>query len=308
MITGLASGIFWAIDTIILSIALNHSTFISTEQAIFLAPFVSTFLHDFFSSIWMLIYMGIRGRLKNVIRAAKTKSGRFIMLGALLGGPLGMTGYITSISYIGPGYAAIISSLYPAVGAVFARIFLKEKMTFIQMAGLAASLVGVIILGYTPDSAVNNLWIGIAFALLACFGWAAEAVICAYGMQDPDVSDEDALQIRQLTSVIFYGVIILNVVKGWTFTIEAFTSQATPIILLSSLFGTVSYLFYYRAIHRIGPTKATPLNITYSAWALIFSIIFLHTIPDTKSIICAIIIIIGAIVAGTDMSEILKKK
>ena len=47
MITGLAAGIFWAADTIILGIALAMTPFVSTEQAVFLAPFVSTFLHDF---------------------------------------------------------------------------------------------------------------------------------------------------------------------------------------------------------------------------------------------------------------------
>ena len=55
MITGLAAGIFWALDTVILGIALAMTPFVSTEQAVFLAPFVSTFIHDFCSGIWMLL-------------------------------------------------------------------------------------------------------------------------------------------------------------------------------------------------------------------------------------------------------------
>ena len=85
MITGLAAGIFWAADTIILGIALAMTPFVSTQQAIFLAPFVSTFLHDFCSAVWMLFYMGIRKQMKNVVRALKTRSGKFIILGALSG-------------------------------------------------------------------------------------------------------------------------------------------------------------------------------------------------------------------------------
>ena len=41
MITGLAAGIFWALDTVILGIALAMTPFVSTEQAVFLAPFVA---------------------------------------------------------------------------------------------------------------------------------------------------------------------------------------------------------------------------------------------------------------------------
>ena len=40
------------------------------------------------------------------------------MVAALLGGPVGMTGYLIAINNIGPGYTAIISSYYPAVGTV----------------------------------------------------------------------------------------------------------------------------------------------------------------------------------------------
>ena len=50
MIAGILAGITWAIETIVLGIALAMSPFVSTEKAIFLAPFISTFIHDAFSS------------------------------------------------------------------------------------------------------------------------------------------------------------------------------------------------------------------------------------------------------------------
>ena len=76
MIYGIIAGITWALETIILGIALSMTPFTATEEAIFLAPFVSTFLHDACSSIWAAFYNGIRGNAKNVWYAlAKTKSG-----------------------------------------------------------------------------------------------------------------------------------------------------------------------------------------------------------------------------------------
>ena len=69
MFAGIIAGITWAIETIVLGIALAMSPFCTTEQAIFLAPFVSTFLHDAFSAIWALIYNGVRGKLPNVWKA-----------------------------------------------------------------------------------------------------------------------------------------------------------------------------------------------------------------------------------------------
>lgn len=298
---GIMAGILWALDTVVLGMALAMSPFGATEQAVFLAPFVSTFFHDVFSSLWMLIYMGIRGRYRGVIRAVKTKSGKFIMLGALLGGPIGMSGYVAAIHYIGPAYTAVISALFPALGALFSYIFLKEKMLFRQMAGLAVSILGVILLGYDPNGAIGeNVILGFACALLCCVGWAAEAVICAYGMKDPCVSNADALTIRQIVSAVFYGGIIISLLKGWEFTARIAVTKATVIILVAALFGTASYLCYYGAINKIGATKAMALNITYSAWAIIFSFMILGTLPDKQALFAGIMIVGGSIVAAAE--------
>lgn len=116
------AGILWGLDTAILGLALAMSPFTSKTEAVFIAPLVSTFLHDFFSSIYMIIYTGVRKQFKKVIKALKTKSGKYIILGALLGGPIGMSGYVAAINYIGPSYTAIISAMFPALGSFF-RIY-----------------------------------------------------------------------------------------------------------------------------------------------------------------------------------------
>lgn len=304
MIYGLMSGILWGLDTVLLGIALAMTPFIATEQAIFLAPFVSTFLHDFFSSFWMLIYTTFKKELGKTFKAAKTRSGRFIMLGALLGGPVGMTGYLLAIKYIGPAYTAIISSLYPAIGALLSYIFLKEKMKPISIMGLFISIFGIIILGYAPGGAVANLGLGFIFAVLCVVGWASEAVICAYGMKEDEITPEQSLQVRQLTSAIVYGFLIIPIVKGISFTTAVIPTTATVVIILTALAGTTSYVFYYKGIHKIGATRAMSLNITYAAWSIIFGVILLGNSVDLKTVICCIMIMVGSTMAAGDIREI----
>ena len=304
MIYGIMSGILWGLDTVLLGIVLSMTQFVSTEQAIFLAPFISTFLHDMFSAIWMAIYMLFKKQLFKTIKALKTKSGQFIVMGAVLGGPLGMTGYLLAIKYIGSAYTAIISSLYPAVGALLSYIFLKEKMKPISIIGLFLSISGIIILGYTPGGKVENIALGFIFAIICVVGWSSEAVICAYGMKDDEVTPEQSLQIRQLTSAIIYGGLIIPVIKGIKFTLSVVPSSVTGLIILTALAGTTSYVFYYKGIYKIGATRAMSLNITYSAWAIFLGLILLGNNIDLKSIICCIIIMIGSIMAAGDLNEI----
>lgn len=304
MIYGLTSGLLWGLDTVLLGIALSMTTFISTKEAVFLAPFVSTFLHDIFSSFWMMIYMSVKGELNKTFKAAITRSGKFIMLGALLGGPVGMTGYLLAIKYIGPSYTAIISSLYPAMGALLSYIFLKEKMRPIAIIGLFMSMTGIIILGYAPGGQATNLMLGFLFAIICVIGWASEAVICAYGMREDEITPEQSLQVRQLTSAVAYGFLIIPIIKGVNFTVSILPTAATGVIVFTALAGTASYVFYYKSIHKIGATKAMSLNITYSAWAIVFGLVLLGNSIDLKSIICCIIIMGGSIIAAGDVKEL----
>lgn len=219
-----------------------------------------------------------------------------------------MTGYVAAINYIGPGYTAIISALFPAIGAVLSYIFLKEKMSKVQIIGLIVSILAVIGLSYTPSGdAPENFLLGLLCALLCAFGWAAEAVICAYGLKDPDITDEQALQIRQTTSAICYAAVILPIIAGWNFTVSIIPTTTSAIILLSALFGTASYVMYYRAISKIGATKAMALNITYSAWSIVFALVLLGTMPTIPSVVFGIVLICGSLVAANGLPSFNKK-
>lgn len=312
MISGLLAGITWAIETIVLGIALAMTPFVSTEQAVFLAPFVSTFLHDACSAIWATIYNIVRGNFGNVIKAFKTKSGKMVVLAATIGGPIGMTGYVMAVNYMGASIGAVASAIFPAVGAILAYIFLKEKMQWYRWILLIITLLGVYGLSYSPDLQISNFALGILGAMMCAFGWGIEAVILAKCMQDEAVKDEYALQIRQTTSAIVYGVIIIPVLKGWGFTVELFANGNGKLLLticIAALFATVSYLFYYKAIAQIGASKAMALNVSYVAWAIVFTVIILRdfSVLNPLTIICAIIVIVCGIFAAADFKDILGK-
>lgn len=313
MIPGIIAGITWALETVILGIALGMTPFVSTEEAIFLAPFVSTFLHDSCSAIWATVYNGVRGNLPNVWKAFKTKSGKWVILAAIIGGPIGMTGYVMSVNYMGASIGAVASAIFPAVGSILAYIFLKEKMKWHQWVFLVFTLLGVYGLSYSPNLDIQNFWLGLLGAVMCSFGWGIEAVILAKSLTDPEVTDEYALQLRQTTSAIFYGVVLLPLLKGWNFTTGLFsvsTGWLLPTIVIAALFATVSYLFYYKAIADIGASKAMALNVTYSAWAIVFTVLILRdtSVLTPMTIICALVVLVCGIFAAADFKDILKKQ
>ena len=308
---GLTSGLLWGLDTVILGIALTMSPYIGTAEAIAYAAIASSALHDIFCAIWLFIYMAIKGRLKDTWAALKTRSGKVVILGALLGGPIGMTGYVIAIDNIGAGYTAIISSIYPAVGTFLAAIILKERMAPKQLVALFAAIGGIIAMGYISSGGGEmgaNPTLGFIAALAAVIGWGSEAVICGWGLNDDAVDNETALQIRETTSGLVYAILVLPMFGAWAFTAHALPSLATGVVALAALAGVTSYLFYYKSIASpIGAAKSMALNISYSAWAVLFALILQGTIPNVASVICCIVILVGTILAASDWKELFGK-
>lgn len=305
---GLMSGLLWGLDTVILGIALSMVPYIGTDEAVAFAAIASAFLHDAFCAWWLFLYMAVRGRLKDTLAALKTRSGKVVMLGALLGGPLGMTGYVIAISNIGAGYTAIISAFYPAFGALMAFLILKERMALRQFVALLAALCGVMVMGYASSgsSELGNAPLGLLGAMVCVVGWGSEAVLCAWGMRDDAVDNETALQIRETTSALVYALVVVPLFGAWAFTASAFPSMATGVVALAGLAGAVSYLFYYKGIATIGAARGMALNISYSAWAVVFGLLLLGTVPSFLQIACCVVIVCGTVLAASDWNELFR--
>lgn len=300
VMNGLISGIFWALDTILLGYVLLKGSF---PNLIFLAPFLSTFLHDFFSSIWMMLYLLLTKQLKDVLKAMKTRNGWFIVLAALCGGPIGMSGYLFAIQYIGSAYTATISALYPAIGALFGYLFLKDKLSHKGIFGLVLAVFSTILIGFTSPENPTNLWLGFSCALLCVFGWGMECVICAYGMGE-QINSDVALAIRQSVSWITYAVCILPLINGYS-VLGSITADSGLMLMIAlvALVGTTSYLCYYKAISMIGPVRAMALNITYSAWAIIIGVFIFGQKVNLWLFVPCILIIIGSLLSNMPAEE-----
>lgn len=138
-----------------------------------------------------------------------------------------------------------------------------------------------------------------------------DGLLCK-GMREKGIKSSDALQLRQLISALIYGLIIIPCLRGVHFTAELFSAANIPVtatIAIAAFFATVSYLLYYKAIARVGTAKAMGLNITYTAWAIFFSVVLLHDygILAFKTISCAVLVVVCGILAAVDFKEILKR-
>ena len=313
MLSGILAGIFWALETVVLGIALAASPFVSSEEALFLAPFVATFLHDACSSLYMLIFNVARGSSRELFGIFKSKNLPWLILASAIGGPVGMTGYVMAVNFMGASVGAVASAIYPAIGTALAFFFLKEKVKWYQWLFLFFTLLGVLGISYSPALALSNVWLGLLGALMCAFGGGIEAVILAQSLKSDEIKIEYALWARQTTSALVYGALIIPILGGVRFTASLFVGEGIatlPTVALAALFATLSYLCYYSAIASLGAARAMALNITYTAWAIVFTVLILRdtSVLNPTTLLCALIVLVCGIFAAQNLSSLFSRK
>ena len=306
---GFFSGALWGLDTVVLAIALAMIPFDGFDQS----ALAGAVLHDVACAVILVVYMALRGRLKDTWAALRTRPGKSVIAAALLGGPIGMSGYLIAIDNIGPGLTAIISTFYPALGTLLAFILLKERMAPRQIVALLVALGAIVATGWSATSesiSGGNAILGVAGALACVLGWGSEAVILTWGMRDEAVDNEVALQIRETTSALVYLFVVAPIAGVFGDTLHSLAHLSAGVVALAGLAGTASYLFYYKALSAIGASRGMALNISYSAWAIIFALAFPpHTIPTLTQVICCVVILVGTVLAATsNWGDLLPKR
>lgn len=294
VLQGLLSGMLWGLDTSLNALVLTLNPFILDDPRLISSALLLAFFHDFFSAIFLTGDIVLRQKEKLFIAILRNKSTYFVAFSALFAGPIGMQAYLYAVNSIGAGLTATISAIYPALAALLGAIFFKDYLTKRGGVGLSLVILAVVALGAGQLDISNNLFFGGIAAFLCAGSWAAESIIIAYGIKEK-LQPKQALLIRQWTCCLAYlGFMSFEGNISYSLSI-IFETQIIFLILAVAMIGTMSYLCYYSAIDKVGPVKATGMNVTYSIWTAIFSLFIFGGNLDIKLVICGILIIIGTL-------------
>ncbi|MDR0356333.1 MAG: DMT family transporter [Deltaproteobacteria bacterium] len=329
ILAGVLSGLLWGASGTVLYLALNFRPFVDYEMppdgskaaiAILVAfALCGALMHDTFAAIWVAVHNIKEGKFKEYGRTLRTKPGKMVCLGALLGGPIGMSGYLLGITFVNAAYALPITAAYPALAAVLATFIFRERNPARVWVGVALCIIGSFLVYYAPLEGETEkdiyFTIGMVLSTLACLGWASEGLLSTYGMDmiDPDI----ALGIREGVSAVAYFVIVIPIVvlfmndsfgpvPVWDFFTAATRTSALSIYAFAGLLGGFSYVYWYRALNMTGVARAMALNVTYALWGVLFGALFTTLTPTVYLWLGAAAIALGAILVSANPRELFK--
>jgi len=292
---GLFAGVLWGLDGVLMGIYFLKVSIINSGSVLIIA-IIGACIHDGLGAVWIFLKNLISGKGQIYRRVLSSKSSISLIVGAALGGPVGMTGNLLGIQLAGVSYSSAITACYPVLGAFLGMVFLKENVKFSGFLGIALAVVGAIMVGYNPPSDGNfpYFYLGICFAILAVIGWALEGVVSKYSMNSID--SDIVVGIQKIYSCITYSVIILFLsASGYKLVISSFINLYFTIVCLASLVGALSYLCWYRSMNILGVSISMSLNITYALWSVVFSSILIGLNLTSMLISGVLVITIGTI-------------
>jgi drug/metabolite transporter (DMT)-like permease len=326
ILAGVLSGMLWGASGTVLGVAAGFEPFVSAYAAeldfnhtiaiLVAAALCGALMHDFFAALWVAVHNIRAGKFKEYGRTLRTKPGKMVCLGAILGGPIGMSGYLLGITFVNAAYALPITASYPALAAILATFIFKERNPARVWIGVVLCIVGSFLVYYGPAGERDSYFmIGMILSTLACLGWATEGLLSTYGMDmlDPDI----ALGIREGVSAIAYFIFVIPITTLymvshfgptpiWEFVIQTVASSAFPVYAFGGFLGGFSYVYWYRALNMAGVARAMALNVTYALWGVLFGALFTSVQVTTFLVFGAASIAVGAILVSANPRELFR--
>ena len=224
------------------------------------------------------------------------RDARALLLLGVLGNGLYQWFFIEGIARTRAGDAALVLAASPALMAIIGRMMGVEQVTPRKVLGIGASLLGMALVVFGSDKAdpasthdVATL-AGNMLVLAACFCWALYTVLLKpYTERVPGIS------LSALTMV--GGAIPLVAVSMPQIADTSWTSLPASgwgALLYSGLLAlVVGYLFWYRGVRVLGPTRSAMYSNLLPVVALVVAWIALGEQPTLVQVLGAVAIMTG---------------
>ena len=189
------------------------------------------------------------------------------------------------------GTLSILNGTAPFWGALVGVIWLRDKLTNVQIAGLFIGFAGVLLLaaGGPGDAAASGG--AVALAVLA-----ALAATLAYGVaanwtkrhlpSSNALANATGSQLGATAALLAPGL--------WWWPAQAPSAIAWLAVVLLGIFSTgFAYILYFRLIRNVGPTRAITVTFAIPVFGMFFGWLLLDEQVSALMVAGAAVVIVG---------------
>ncbi len=249
----------------------------------------------FMTASVMLFFVAVYSRKRQLFGDLKLhwKAGLVLGITNLMGAAL----FFTSVRIIGPSPAAFLAKFDIVFIVILGFIFLKEKLNYRELAGIAVAVAGGFIFAFSSASLSRYSYIG----LLAALAISTNTLFARFYTQNIPIS---VLQLYR-TAITATGFLGFALIGGY------FIFPETKVLLLVSVAALLSAVIgvglYYSALKRIKAPLAAIIRNLDPFFVIIYAYPLFHTFPTLRQLIGGIVIIVGVTITILAMNRSYKK-
>jgi len=197
-------------------------------------------------------------------------------------------GYLSATKYLPISLAVLIFYTAPFFVAIISRFTENEPITIIRLIAIVIAFIGIALaLGIQTEATLN--WQGVAFGLLAAFGYTGLVSVSSLTMK---TVNPQAVNFHCLAS----GSVLFVVFLLFTGGAETTISQSSWLKLgFSSLSLTVGFMTFFTGLEIVGPVKTSMLMNMEPILTIILATIMLGERLSPVQWIGAGLVVVGII-------------
>ncbi len=167
-------------------------------------------------------------------------------------------------------YEAILNTTTPMFGAIFAWLWLQERMTLRKMLGLLIAALGV---GFVVNLGPTKVTAPFIYAVLACLG----ATFC-YGLAGVYIK-KFATTVKPIgmagCSQFLVGLLMLPISATQSIHGKIDARIVLCLLGLSLVCSAFAFLLFYQLLAELGPTKAMTVAFLIPVFGMFWGFLFL---------------------------------
>jgi len=273
---------------IILSMIFWSLSFIWFKQAnVNYKPLTIIFLRLVFAVIMLSIYLIMKGDF-NVI---KKEDRKWFLLLAVFEPFLYFIGESTGLTYVTSTTGSVIISTIPAVVALAAWLFFRERLRLINYAGIFLSFAGIVVFVLDGTGALSFNIKGLLLLLLAVFSAAGYNI--TLGRLVGSYSPVFIVNIQNIIGVILFAPIFILTDFSNFFRSSHSLSSLLPVLELALFASCGAFILFGWSVKQIGVARVNPFTNFIPIFTAVFSFFILGNTLTLQNITGMIIVISG---------------
>jgi drug/metabolite transporter (DMT)-like permease len=280
---------FLVISVAVMSMLLWGMSFIWTTIALrSYNPITIIFIRLVLSSGLLFLFMALTGNFEKI-----QKRDRKLWLASALFNPFFyFLGENFGLKLSTPTIAAIIIATIPVFTPVVAWITLKEKLPWVNYAGMAISFTGIAVTLISPDLSLKASFGGSALLFAAVVSAVTYSVLLKKLVRS--YRPLTIIAYQNLIGAVFFLPLFLVFDLGKFLAVKPGPEVVAAILQLAVFASSLAYIFYTMTVKWVGISRANVYSNLIPVFTAIFSFIFIHEI-FTLTKLAGMAIVIGGV-------------